>query len=159
MGDFEEKGKWICIVICLVVAALVAAGLYQDFKLNVGLMGGIGIVLKAIGLFLLNLLGMAAIALIILIIAVLIMIAGADMIDTYKTVKVLKEELNLLKEDLATEIRERKKSDRENDEEFKRLSHNSDLLYRQTTELRKVTGLDVKKTELDAEKAILDSVQ
>jgi hypothetical protein len=159
MGDFEEKGKWICIVICLVVAALVAAGLYQDFKLNVGLMGGIGIVLEAIGLFLLNLLGMAVIALIILIIAVLIMVAGADIIDTYKTVKVLKEELNLLKEELATEIRERKKSDREKDDELKRLSHNSDLLYRQTTELRSVTGLDVKKTEQDAEKAILDSVQ
>jgi len=159
MGDFEEKGKWIFVVVCLVVAALVAAGLYQDFKLNVGLMGGIGIVLEAIGLFLLNLLGMAVIALIILIIAVLIMVAGADMIDTYKTVKVLKEELNLLKEELATEIRERKKSDREKDDELKRLSHNSDLLYRQTTELRSVTGLDVKKTEQDAEKAILDSVQ
>lgn len=159
MGEFEEKGKWICIGICLVVAALVAAGLYQDFKLNVGLMGGIGIVLSAIGLFLLKLLQMTAVALVIALVGLAIIFACADIIETYKAVKILREEVKELKENLSTEVSERKKSDREKDEELKRLSHNSDLLYRQTTELRSVTGLDVKKTEQDAEKAILDSVQ
>lgn len=74
-------------------------------------------------------------------------------------VECLKNEIKLLKEAIETYSREMRKNNRESHDEIKKLKSDGRATHSKLEELRSFTGIDVKKLEDDAEKAILNSVQ
>lgn len=145
MGKFEKVEEWIAILLFIIVATIGGTGIL--FYLNV--VGGV--LVKTLWSPLLYMLWAVS--------CIILFFFFKMLIDEQQEVEKLKEELKLLKKSLELETSDRKKSDSEKSSEIQRISNNSDILYKYTKELRTVNGLDIKKAEDDAEKAILDSAQ
>lgn len=145
MGKFEKVEEWIAVLFFIIIATIGGTGIL--FYLNV------------VGAFLVKTLWGPLLYVLWGVSCIVLFLFFKFTVDGQEEIEKLKEEVKQLKEDLETEAIVRETSDHEQKSEIQRISKNSDFLHKQTQELRGVTGLDIKKIEQDAEKAILRSVE
>lgn len=145
MGKFKMGAVDVCLYALLVTFVLLA-GTGALFLLN------------KVGAFLIGHLNFYFLCLLWSICGVIIFIIYFAKSEPSE-IECLKKEIKLLKEALETNSREMWKQNRESNDETKKLKSDLRTIHFKLEELHSFTGINVKKLEDDAEKAILNSVQ